>query len=315
MRHAGTGVGYETVSAVLCQAACVFEFGKPCRTLQMADNTFTLKICVVGPCRSGKTLLCRALAEQPIIQGDYSATAAVRIQEFSRQIGVDRVKVQLWDCSGSMQYQSYWSVLAKVRALPLQRSCANASSGYHSYGPMQHVAGPDLVWPRTCLSSTARISARICAGRTSLPLCPSPPLQDIDGVLMVIDPSQPDQERDLEQLYMNFAQPNSLTIKQCLILAIQVAREGSFGLGGWQGEREEDRRTDCYIQTVCGMDYTLTTYCVLCVGMQGKLNKLTSAFVSLNPSSIQSGVQVIHSAAFLLLEEESQQTFCSHCYV
>ena len=54
---------------------------------------------------------------------------------------------------------------------------------------------------------------------------------------MVIDPSQPDQERDLEQLYMNFAQPNSLTIKQCLILAIQVAREGSFGLGGWQGER------------------------------------------------------------------------------
>ena len=101
------------------RAACMFELTRtPSRTQQMADNTFTLKICVVGPCRSGKTLLCRALAEQPIIQGEYSATAAVRIQEFSRQIGVDRVKVQLWDCSGSMQYQSYWSVLAKVRPFP-----------------------------------------------------------------------------------------------------------------------------------------------------------------------------------------------------
>ena len=38
----------------------------------------TLKICVVGPCKSGKTLLCRALAEQPILQGEYHPTAAVR---------------------------------------------------------------------------------------------------------------------------------------------------------------------------------------------------------------------------------------------
>lgn len=85
----------------------------------MAENALTLKICVVGPCRTGKTLLCRALAEQPIIAGEYSATAAVRIQEFSRTIGVDRVKVQLWDCSGSMQYQSYWSVLGKVGTICL----------------------------------------------------------------------------------------------------------------------------------------------------------------------------------------------------
>ena len=78
---------------------------------------------------------------------------------------------------------------------------------------------------------------------------------------MVIDPSQPEQERELEQFYMNFAQPNSLTIKQCLIMAIQVTKEGSFGLGGWQG-------------------------------MQGKLNKLTSTFVAMNPSSVQAGLQV-----------------------
>ncbi len=53
---------------------------------------------------------------------------------------------------------------------------------------------------------------------------------------MVIDPSAPEQERELEQFYMNFAQPNSLTIKQCLILAVQVVKEGAFGLGGWQGD-------------------------------------------------------------------------------
>jgi GTPase SAR1 family protein len=103
----------------------------------MSDLDLTLKVCVVGPCRSGKTLLCRALAEQPIIPGEYNATAAVRyrilecrleisvfnvrvrrIQEFSRTVGVDRVKIQLWDCSGSMQYQSHWSVLSKVRYVP-----------------------------------------------------------------------------------------------------------------------------------------------------------------------------------------------------
>ncbi|GAX82322.1 hypothetical protein CEUSTIGMA_g9751.t1 [Chlamydomonas eustigma] len=162
----------------------------------MTDLDLTLKICVVGPCRSGKTLLCRALAEQPIIQGEYSATSAVRIQEFSRTVGVDRVKIQLWDCSGSMQFQAYWSVLSK----------------------------------------------------------------DIDGVLMVLDPSQPEQERELEQFYMNFAQPNSLTIKQCLILALQIGKEGSLGLGSWQG-------------------------------IKGKLSKLSSGFVAINPAAPQAGVQ------------------------
>lgn len=54
-------------------------------------------------------------------------------------------------------------------------------------------------------------------------------------MVMVMDPSMPDQERELETFYMNFAQPSSLAIKQCLTLAIQVVKEGSFGLGGWQG--------------------------------------------------------------------------------
>ena len=44
----------------------------------MGDAALTLKICVVGPCKTGKTLLCRALAEQPVLPGEYTPTAAVR---------------------------------------------------------------------------------------------------------------------------------------------------------------------------------------------------------------------------------------------
>lgn len=52
---------------------------------------------------------------------------------------------------------------------------------------------------------------------------------------MVMDPQHPEHEKDLETFYLNFAQPNSLTIKQCLVLAVQVVKEGAYGLGGWQG--------------------------------------------------------------------------------
>lgn len=118
------------------------------------------------------------------------------MQEFSRTIGVDKVKVQLWDCSGSMQYQAYWSVLGK----------------------------------------------------------------DVDGLLMVMDPNSPEQERELEALYMNFAQPANLTIKQCLTLAVQVVKSGDYTLGAWEG-------------------------------MKGKMSQLPSGYVALNPASIQSGLQ------------------------
>lgn len=49
----------------------------------MAD-AFTLKICVVGACKAGKTLLSRALAEQPILVNDYSPTAGVRCAAAAR---------------------------------------------------------------------------------------------------------------------------------------------------------------------------------------------------------------------------------------
>jgi GTPase SAR1 family protein len=36
-----------------------------------------VKLCVLGPCRAGKTLLCRVLADQPLLH-EYEPTAAVR---------------------------------------------------------------------------------------------------------------------------------------------------------------------------------------------------------------------------------------------
>ncbi|KAG2496118.1 hypothetical protein HYH03_005721 [Edaphochlamys debaryana] len=125
----------------------------------------------------------------------YQPTAAVRIQEISRVLGIDRVKVQFWDCSGSPQFQSYWPVLAK----------------------------------------------------------------ELDGLLMVVDPSRPDQERDLETFYRNFAEPNNLYTRQCMVMAIQVQKEGG-GLGGWQG-------------------------------LQGGLKKLAQSYVSINPTNPAAGVQ------------------------
>lgn len=140
--------------------------------------------------------MCRTLAEQPLTIGEYQPTAAVRIQEFSRQLGVDKAKVQFWDCSGSMQYQAYWQVLGK----------------------------------------------------------------ELDGVILVLDASHPEQEKDLEQFYMNFAQPYSLTIKQCLVVAVQAVKESAYGLGGW-------------------------------TGLHGKLSKINSGFISINPAAPQGGMQ------------------------
>jgi hypothetical protein len=60
-------------------------------------------------------------------------------------------------------------------------------------------------------------------------------LQDVDGVLLLADPSQPEQERQLEQMYLRFAQPNSLTMKQCMVLGLSVARGSEAGAPGWAG--------------------------------------------------------------------------------
>lgn len=55
----------------------------------------------------------------------------------------------------------------------------------------------------------------------------------MDGVLLVIDPQHPEQERDLEQLYIRFAQSHNLTMKQCCVLAVS---QGDTYQGDWSGD-------------------------------------------------------------------------------
>mmetsp|Transcript_27734 Transcript_27734/g.65896 ORF Transcript_27734/g.65896 Transcript_27734/m.65896 type:complete len:256 (+) Transcript_27734:382-1149(+) len=76
--------------------------------------SLSIKICLVGPAQTGKTFLAKVLAEQSIAdEPEYNPTAGVRVQELTRNIKNERVKVQLWDCAGGPQHQPYWPTLAK----------------------------------------------------------------------------------------------------------------------------------------------------------------------------------------------------------
>lgn len=58
--------------------------------------------------------------------------------------------------------------------------------------------------------------------------------QDVDGVVLVLDPEHPEQERDVEQSYIRFAQSHNLMMKQCCVLA--VSHEDTRQ-GGWPGSQ------------------------------------------------------------------------------
>ncbi len=82
----------------------------------MAKPSRALKIAVVGPKNSGKTLLCKLLAEQVCsdVEGQ-SPTAGLRIQELDHYLASagKTVSVQLWDCSGDLSYAKYFPLLAR----------------------------------------------------------------------------------------------------------------------------------------------------------------------------------------------------------
>eukprot|EP00899_Mesostigma_viride_P021827 jgi/Mesvir1/29646/Mv21490-RA.1 len=76
----------------------------------------TIKICVVGPIESGKTVITKHLSSM----GDtsvpqYTPTAGVRIQEVERDIkkAGQRAMVELWDASGDKAYASTWPAIAR----------------------------------------------------------------------------------------------------------------------------------------------------------------------------------------------------------
>jgi hypothetical protein len=139
--------------------------------------------------------------------------AACRIQVLSRQVGGEHVQVQLWDVAGDAQ--PLWPALAQVRRRCRTRTLRAA----HRCTPCT-----------PCAVTALRRTAVRHAGWT---------LQDVDGVLLVLDPHQPQQERALEQCYLRFAQPHNLTVKQCGVVAVSMvnadAASASASPPGWQG--------------------------------------------------------------------------------
>jgi hypothetical protein len=61
--------------------------------------------------------------------------------------------------------------------------------------------------------------------------------------VLVIDPARPEVEKELEQLYINFAQANRMTTKQCMVVA--VARQDHPS--SWGGERAAAVASDLVI--------------------------------------------------------------------
>ena len=62
------------------------------------------KLAVVGPPGAGKTVLCKAAAEQTLGvvpgRGAYSPTVGCRVQEVARTVNGTSLSMQLWDCAG-----------------------------------------------------------------------------------------------------------------------------------------------------------------------------------------------------------------------
>jgi hypothetical protein len=109
---------------------------------ELMTTDLLVKVCVLGPLKSGKTLLCQTLAEQPgsslyaptagcrcvraiahalkvtTIQSlrthQHDCCLPCRIQVLGRELAHDSVKVQLWEVAGDGQCQAPWPVIAKV---------------------------------------------------------------------------------------------------------------------------------------------------------------------------------------------------------
>ena len=88
--------------------------------LDAARAMSTVKFCVVGPKGSGKTTLCKLLAETDP-DASYVPTEGVRIQEVERRVGMTPVTVELWDCSGDFKYQNCFPAISLDAVRPHRR--------------------------------------------------------------------------------------------------------------------------------------------------------------------------------------------------
>ncbi|EEH53617.1 uncharacterized protein MICPUCDRAFT_9462, partial [Micromonas pusilla CCMP1545] len=69
------------------------------------------KIVVVGPKECGKTTTCQLVAGATPSR-EYDPTAGVRVQTCERRVGMRTVRVDLWDCSGDLKYQTCFPAMA-----------------------------------------------------------------------------------------------------------------------------------------------------------------------------------------------------------
>ncbi|XP_066920204.1 intraflagellar transport protein 22 homolog [Clytia hemisphaerica] len=78
-----------------------------------------VKILVVGPSESGKTVISNFLADATeSAGGDYHPTQGVRILEFEVDNlempgGSESIEVELWDCSGDNRFEMCWPSMQK----------------------------------------------------------------------------------------------------------------------------------------------------------------------------------------------------------
>lgn len=83
----------------------------------------TFKIAVIGPQKSGKTVISNQLVGKPSAPNKYDATVGCRILPASKTLPVwnrDRTKraqvaldVELWDCSGDHKYEGCWPAICE----------------------------------------------------------------------------------------------------------------------------------------------------------------------------------------------------------
>ena len=87
--------------------------------------TDVVKIVVVVPIECGKTTTCQLVAGATPSR-EYDPTAGVRVQTCERRVGMRTVRVDLWDCSGDLKYQTCFPAMADgmVRARRRRESTA-----------------------------------------------------------------------------------------------------------------------------------------------------------------------------------------------
>ncbi len=80
------------------------------------DSGLKVKIGLIGPCQSGKTILANFLSDatESLLE-DYNPTHVVRVLEFDVNVNVNnrssKAEVELWDCSGNSKFQNTWPAL------------------------------------------------------------------------------------------------------------------------------------------------------------------------------------------------------------